>query len=148
MRKQYSKSEVKEFLATHPFATQTITKKSIVVLDDNQLFVDGRLSFLNFDGDWIPSLRLLLLQPHLLAQVVVDKGAIRFVVNGADVMRPGIVQTDDFSKGALVVIVDEGFYKPLAVGKALFSSEEMNKKSTGKVVSLLHFIGDMYWEKG
>ncbi len=146
MRKQFSKSDIKQFLEEHSFAKDLMTKKSKVAKDDDQLFIDNKLCFLYFDGVWGPSLKLLLEHPKLLPQVVVDKGAIKFVVNGADVMRPGIVCMDDFSKDAIVVIVDEGFGKPLAVGKALFSSSEMLQMTGGKVVSMLHHIGDEYWE--
>ncbi|MCF7798616.1 RNA-binding protein [Candidatus Woesearchaeota archaeon] len=147
MRKQFSKSDIKQFLEAHTFARGLFTKKSQVVQDDAALFVDNKLYFLLFNDVWCPSLKLLVDNPTLLPHVVVDKGAIKFVVNGADVMRPGIVRMDSFCLGALVVIVDEGFGKPLAVGTALFSSDDMRKMDSGKVVTLLHHIGDAYWEK-
>jgi len=146
MRKQLSKSDIKQFLDEHSFASGLMSKKSAVVLDDDQLFVDGQLCFLRFTNQWIPSLRLLMKDVSLLPRVVVDKGAIKFVVNGADIMRPGITSVDDFSSQAIVVVVDEGFNKPLAVGKALYSSSELLLLSSGKVVSLLHHVGDAYWE--
>ena len=111
------------------------------------LYFKGELFALLVDDIWVPSLRLLLKDPSLLPHVVVDKGAIKFVVNGADVMRPGIVRVDEFDEGAVVVIVDEGYGKPLAVGKALFDSMELMAQTGGKSVAMLHHIGDSYWEK-
>lgn len=147
MRKQYSKSDIKAFLETHSFAKDVMTKKSSVARENDCLFVNGELSFLCFGGVWCPSLQLLLKQPAILPHVVVDKGAIKFVVNGADVMRPGIVRVDFFEQGAIVVVVDEGYGKPLAVGKALVNSQELSELRSGKVVRLLHHIGDEYWKQ-
>ena len=55
--------------------------------------------------------------------MTVDTGAIPYVVNGADIMRPGIVAvTDDVKANAPVQIVDERHGKPLAIGIALFDA--------------------------
>ncbi|MFX1258834.1 MAG: DUF1947 domain-containing protein, partial [Promethearchaeota archaeon] len=43
---------------------------------------------------YIPVLSFLLENKVDLKTIVVDKGAIRFVTNGADVMRPGITSID------------------------------------------------------
>lgn len=147
VRKQYSKSDIKQFLEQTSFAQQYVDKKSQLVEDDGVLYLRGEVFALLVEEEWVPSLRLLLKNPSLLPHVVVDKGAIKFVVNGADVMRPGIVRVDAFEQGAVVVIVDEGYGKPLAVGKALFSTEELMAQKGGKSVTMLHHIGDAYWEK-
>ena len=74
-------------------------------------------------------------------------GAVRFVVNGADVMRPGIVEIEDgISKDDLVSVIDKNNRKPLAVGIALFSAEEMKAMSTGKVIKNIHYVGDELWK--
>src|SRR5262245_30001988 len=61
-------------------------------------------------------------KPEILNQfpsVTVDMGAIRFVCNGAKVMRPGITNFESFKKGNIVVIKDQTHGKALAVGVAL-----------------------------
>jgi PUA domain protein len=74
--------------------------------------------------------------------VTVDAGAISFVSDGADVMRPGIVEADpSIEEGDLVVIVEETHGKALAVGRALTSGDDMVGES-GKVVASLHHVGD------
>ena len=74
--------------------------------------------------------------------VTVDAGAISFVSDGADVMRPGIVEADDaISAGDLVVIAEETHGKVLAVGRARVAGEEMVGDS-GKVVDSIHHVGD------
>ncbi len=72
-------------------------------------------------------------------------GAVKFVVNGADIMRPGIVEIADVNEGEYVVIVDENNRKALAVGIALYSGEEMKQKDGGKVIKNIHYVGDELW---
>jgi PUA-domain protein len=77
--------------------------------------------------------------------VVVDAGAVRFVVNGADIMNPGIVEADpEIAAGDLVIIVEERHKKPLAIGRALIPGLEM--KGEGKAVKSLHHVGDQIWK--
>ncbi|TYT62539.1 RNA-binding protein [Natrialba swarupiae] len=74
--------------------------------------------------------------------VTVDAGAISFVSDGADVMRPGITEaTDDISPDDLVVIAEESHGKVLAVGRARVDGSEMVGEE-GKVVDSLHHVGD------
>jgi PUA-domain protein len=78
--------------------------------------------------------------------VTVDAGAIEFVSNGADVMRPGIVDADDdIDAGDLVVINEEGHGKFLAVGRALVDGSEMTGNE-GRVVESVHHVGDDLYE--
>ncbi len=144
MRKQFSKSDVKQFLTEHSFAADFMDKKSNVVQEDQVLIINKEPLFLLIDNQWIPSLRLLL-KKLVLPKVVVDKGAIKFVVNGADVMRPGITTCDEFVQFEYVVIVDETLGKPIAVGQALLASDRLLEEKGGKVIKNLHFIGDEYW---
>jgi PUA-domain protein len=78
--------------------------------------------------------------------VTVDAGAISFVSDGADIMRPGITEADaDISEGDLVVVEEETHGKALAVGRALADGDDMVGDS-GKVVENLHHVGDELFE--
>jgi len=101
--------------------------------------------FFQHEELYAPTLKAL--QEHdLLKRVVVDMGAIKFVVSGADIMRPGITRIDPgIGKGDFVVIVDETHGKPLAVGIAAYSSEEMQASDSGKVIQNIHYVGDHIW---
>ncbi|TKX70368.1 RNA-binding protein [Halorubrum sp. SP9] len=78
--------------------------------------------------------------------VTVDAGAISFVSDGADVMRPGIVEADpEIREGELVVVAEETHDKVLAVGRALVDGDEMAGDS-GKVVDSIHHVGDDLYE--
>lgn len=151
MRKQYSKSDIKNFVQQNPFASSLLSKKSTVVQEDDCLYVDTTLCFIEQNGAWFPSLRLLVTKKDalssILPKVVVDKGAIKFVVNGADIMRPGITSCETFFKNDLVVVVDETVGQPIAVAKALYSSQELMDQKKGKVLDTLHHVGDEYWKK-
>lgn len=85
--------------------------------------------------------------PDVLPRVIVDLGAAKRIVNGADVMAPGIRGFEgEFNVGDLVVIVEEAKLKPIAIGEALTSRSEAENMSKGKVVKNLHHIGDRYWK--
>ena len=102
-------------------------------------------SFFYHDGKLLPTLKYLL-EHDVLKRVTVDMGAVRFVVNGADIMRPGVVGVaEGVVEGEYVVIVDENNMKPLAVGQALLSSSEMQNQSSGKSVKNVHYVGDSLW---
>ncbi|MDE1862452.1 MAG: RNA-binding protein [Thaumarchaeota archaeon] len=79
-------------------------------------------------------------------RVIVDAGAIKFVCNGANIMRPGIKSFTDFQRDQIVCVVEETHNKFLAVGRSLVSSEEMKTITKGEVVRNMHYISDRYWE--
>jgi PUA-domain protein len=82
-----------------------------------------------------------------MPRVVVDMGAIRHVVGGADIMAPGIRKvTGEFAEGQFLVVVDEKYGKYLAVGKAILGSVPLAAAKKGKVVENVHYVGDMIWE--
>jgi PUA domain protein len=76
----------------------------------------------------------------------VDGGAIPYVVNGADVMRPGIVSvSDDVKVKEPVQIVDERHGKPLAIGIALLDAPDMRARISGKMCKNFHHVSDEIW---
>lgn len=79
-------------------------------------------------------------------RVTVDSGAIKFVCNGANIMRPGIRKYSEFKKDQIVCVVEETHNKFIAIGKTLVSSDEMPNITKGEVVKNLHYISDKYWE--
>ena len=83
----------------------------------------------------------------LFPKIVVDMGAVPYVCKGADVMAPGVSEIQgDFVENGLLLIVDERRRKPLAVGSALFDSEEMKNIQRGKTIKTLHYVGDKLWD--
>ena len=118
----------------------------VVVGEDVVYFVDGAPSIVRTKGILLPSLKFSKAVDSL-PRVVVDMGAVAHIANGADVMRPGIKEVrDSFGRGGLVVIVDEKFGKPIALGLAQVDSEEMRGVSKGKVIQTVHYVGDELWK--
>ena len=79
--------------------------------------------------------------------IIVDKGAVKFVVNGADIMRPGITKIDEgIQKGEIVVILEETHKKPISICVSEASSEELKAMTHGKALKNIHFVGDSVWK--
>ncbi|HJU95805.1 MAG TPA: PUA domain-containing protein [Nitrososphaera sp.] len=78
--------------------------------------------------------------------VTIDRGAVKFVCNGAKVMRPGIVNFESFKKGDIVVVKEQTQGRALAVGLALEDSEVAEQMTKGYVIDTLHYISDKIWE--
>ncbi|MCL1977646.1 MAG: DUF1947 domain-containing protein [Candidatus Bathyarchaeota archaeon] len=79
-------------------------------------------------------------------KITVDMGAIPFVCKGANVMAPGIRRVEgEFSKGDLVVVVDEKHGKALALGESMFDAVVFREIKSGPVIKTLHYVSDKYW---
>lgn len=119
------------------------------ILDDGTriLILKNEILFFEKNGTLFPSLHALLKGMVSIPKITVDMGAVRFVVNGADIMRPGITKIDDnIIENSVVVIVDEKHGKPLAVGEAILDSESMREATKGKVVRSIHYVNDDLWD--
>ncbi|HIH72501.1 MAG TPA: DUF1947 domain-containing protein [Thermococcaceae archaeon] len=80
-------------------------------------------------------------------RVVVDQGAVPHILNGADVMAPGIVDADEeIKEGDFVFVVEEEYGRPLAIGIALMDGKTMKEKKKGKAVKVIHHAKDKIWE--
>jgi PUA domain protein len=100
------------------------------------------------DGEREPFLTVqgLNAYPPERGVVTVDAGAVSFVSDGADVMRPGIVGADPgVEAGDLVAVDEESHGKFLAVGRARTDGADMVGDS-GKVVDSVHHVGDDLFE--
>ena len=125
-------------------------KKSILQLYETEsgsaLVFEERPIFILMGANMIPTLHLIRSSGSLLPKITVDKGAINFVVKGADIMRPGITHIEDgIAEGDLVLIVEETNGAPLAVGSAKYDGRDMKEMDKGKVVKNLHHLKDYWW---
>jgi PUA domain protein len=77
---------------------------------------------------------------------VVDPGAVKFIINGADTMSPGIVDADPtINEGDLVIIVEQAHSKAIAIGRALIAGKDM-VRGKGKAIKSIHYVGDELWK--
>lgn len=145
-RTQISHKDIEHQLKEHNIE---VTKKDhFELINDKIVLINHIPTFFIHEGKYIPTLKYLLEHP-ILKKITVDMGAVKFVVGGADIMRPGIVEIEsEIKKDEAVVIIDINNKKPLAVGIALFSSAEMQDMKTGKVIKNIHYVGDDVWKVG
>jgi PUA domain protein len=114
--------------------------------DERVVLVDGEPLVAFFDDEPFLTVRGANEFPPERRVVTVDAGAVSFVSDGANVMRPGIVEADGaIEPGDLVCIAEETHGKVLAVGRADVDGSEMVGDS-GKVVESLHHVGDELYE--
>jgi predicted RNA-binding protein (TIGR00451 family) len=91
---------------------------------------DHCYAFFLYEKKLFPHLRVLHQFPESLPRVQVDRGAIKFVLNGADIMCPGLTSKGgrldvELPKHSPVAVFAEGMEHPLAVGYTLMSTEDM-----------------------
>ena len=110
------------------------------------LVVDGNYTFVEVGTELFPFVGSKSLTSKL-PSVYIDEGAIKFILKGADVMRPGILRYDEWGdKGRLLVVRDVGKERALAIGRALVASAEMASMTKGVSVKNLHYAGDRVWD--
>ena len=148
MNKRWANNEKKELntiLEEKYNLHNYIDKKDLVDMQENIICVNNRRLFFYYETHLLPTLHLLL-EKQVLKRITVDMGAVKFVIKGADIMRPGITKIEDvIKKDDIIVIIDETHGKPLAIGKALFDGETIKTMNSGKVIKNIHYIGDTIW---
>eukprot|EP00878_Enallax_costatus_P021786 GHUV01023085.1.p1 GENE.GHUV01023085.1~~GHUV01023085.1.p1 ORF type:complete len:156 (-),score=16.38 GHUV01023085.1:42-509(-) len=105
----------------------------VAYINDVPLFYSDR------DGHWFPTLRILHQYPDMMPKLRTDKGAIKFVLSGANIMCPGLTSPgatihDEVTAlagfGSLQVPVPkEQLWSPTP---AVSSSSNSNSSSTGR----------------
>ncbi|KAJ2161038.1 translation machinery-associated protein 20 [Coemansia sp. RSA 552] len=115
--------------------------------------VDGEvLFFQHFDDPIIPTLHLLHQYPDIMPKVQVDRGAIKFVLSGANIMCPGLTSPGAWlpekglEKGAVVAVMAEGKENALATGITTMSTEDIKKINKGNGVELVQYLNDPLWK--
>lgn len=109
-----------------------------------------RIVFWNIrDGPWIPTLRLLQRYPTLLPVLLTDASCPKFILQGAQMMAPGIHQMDqDLPRGAIVSVSIQGA-PPFYIGRLTQAGKEiMAEGRHEQAVETLNIIGDGFWEYG
>ena len=125
-------------------------KRGIELLElesgERLFYHNGKPLLIEHDGKIMPSLAMPQQLLDALPKVVVDMGAVPFVVNGAAIMAPGIRAVQEGTKvGDVVLVVDERHSKGLAIGVLLMERDEILAKKKGKAVKNVHHVGDEIW---
>eukprot|EP01094_Clydonella_sp_ATCC50884_P006658 TRINITY_DN15870_c0_g1_i1.p1 TRINITY_DN15870_c0_g1~~TRINITY_DN15870_c0_g1_i1.p1 ORF type:complete len:192 (+),score=56.04 TRINITY_DN15870_c0_g1_i1:32-577(+) len=118
---------------------------SLVVCGGEVLFFQER------NGPFFPTLRLLHQYPQMLPTVQVDKGAIKHIFKGANIMCPGLTSPGarmetPLEAETIVAVHAEGKELPLCIGMTKMSTDEIKKVNAGIGVELCHYLGDGLWK--
>ena len=103
------------------------------------------------EGPIIPHLKLLHKYPFLLPTCQVDEGGIKYLINGADVMIPGLISkggklpTEKEIPHNIVAVLCEGLENAIAIGQMQMSAEEMKSKEKGMGIKVYTHLGDDTW---
>ncbi|KAK1931444.1 Malignant T-cell-amplified sequence 1 [Phytophthora citrophthora] len=139
-----------------PYAEMLMPKKApmVVAKCHNHIQIvlhEGEPVFFNQrDGPFMPTLKLLHKVPHVMKQVRADKGAIPFVLSGANVMCPGLTSAggdmpESLEAGTPVAIMAEGKEHAMAIGILTLSTDDIRSKNKGVAIEMVHFLGDDLW---
>jgi len=119
----------------------------------NLIVVNTEIVFFNErDGPYFPTLRLLHKYPDILPKVQVDRGAIKFVMSGANIMCPGLTSKGgklpevDMPKDSIVAVMAEGKQHALAVGRFAMSFSEIREKNKDIGIDNIHYLNDGLWK--
>ncbi|ELK34457.1 Malignant T cell-amplified sequence 1 [Myotis davidii] len=130
---------IEQFPGIEPWLNQIMPKKDPVKIvrcheHIEILTVNGELLFFRQrEGPFYPTLRLLHKYPFILPRQQVDKGAIKFVLSGANIMCPGLTSPGaklyPAAADTVVAIMAEGKQHALCVGVMKMSAEDIEKTS-------------------
>ncbi|GAA5988221.1 hypothetical protein JCM5350_007616 [Sporobolomyces pararoseus] len=112
------------------------------------------LFFQHFDGPFYPTLKVLHKYPGMLPRVGVDRGAIKFVLGGANIMCPGMTSATGYlpptekniPKGTPVAVHAYGKENALAIGLTAMSTDDIRSINKNIGVDMIHFLGDDLWK--
>lgn len=118
-----------------------------VEIDDRRsLLLFSSFTAIKFDNEILPFLRdeeVLQAFPS----IEVDSGAVEYICNGANVMRPGVTRWGSpFKKDDIVAVQEDKHKKFISVGIALINQGDAERMVRGAVVKNAHYVGDRFWE--
>lgn len=98
---------------------------NLILVNKEPLFIQLR------DSHYLPTLRLLHRYPDIMPRVQVDRGAIKYVLKGADVMCPGLTSAGgrldvELGSDVAVAIQAEGKEHAVAIGILKLSTADMS----------------------
>ena len=122
----------------------SIEKKDEIIEKENILYKNNTKYLIIKDSNYLPHLKSVNEKEY--KSIYVDKGAIPYIIKGADIMRPGIRKIDEnIEKGELILVKDETHGKILAIGFAELTSEDIKMQEKGKSVKIYHYVSDTYY---
>lgn len=115
------------------------------------LMVNNEILFFQKKNEpWFPTLRLVHKYPAIMKRMQVDRGAIKFVLSGANIMCPGFTSKGgdiptELEEGEPVAIYAEGKEHCMALGMMLMSTADIKSVNKGIAVENIHYLLDGLW---
>ena len=83
--------------------------------------------------------------------MVCDKGAIRHIFSGSNVMAPGLTSeggiiVEGLEAGTPVAVMAEGKKHAMAVGYLAMSSKDIKDTGKGMAIEIIQFLNDSLWK--
>ncbi|KAK2965875.1 hypothetical protein RJ640_024717 [Escallonia rubra] len=157
VQRKIRNSIAEEYPGLEPVLDDLLPKKSPLIVAKcpnhlNLVVVNNVPLFFNIrDGPYMPTLRLLHQYPDIMKKLQVDRGAIKFVLAGANIMCPGLtspggVLDDDVGEETPVAIMAEGKQHALAIGFTKMSAKDIKAINKGIGVDNMHYLNDGLWK--
>lgn len=120
---------------------------SRVELVDNEIvLIDNRPAWFRYNGRLVPTV-VTLLDYNFLRKIYVENGAVPNIRKTREVKRVSVVKIEKpIAKAQFVCVVNEKWDRPFAVGVALYSGDDIDKLKAGKIIDVVHSVGDRIWE--
>ncbi|KAK7317103.1 hypothetical protein RJT34_01059 [Clitoria ternatea] len=157
VQRKIRQSIAEEYPGLEPVLDDILPKKSPLIVAKCQnhlnlvLVNNVPLFFSVRDGPYMPTLRLLHQYPNIMKKLQVDRGAIRFVLAGANIMCPGLTSPggaldEEVGAECPVAIMAEGKQHALAIGFTKMSAKDIKAINKGIGVDNLHYLNDGLWK--
>ncbi|GER45999.1 malignant T-cell-amplified sequence 1 [Striga asiatica] len=174
VQRKIRQSIAEEYPGLEPVLDDLLPKKSPLVVAKcpnhlNLVLVNNVPLFFNVrDGPYMPTLRLLhqccalslsrcvcvavvAFDPNIMKMLQVDRGAIKFVLSGANIMCPGLTSPggaldDEVEAETPVAIMAEGKQHALAIGFTKMSAKDIRTLNKGIGVDNMHYLNDGLWK--
>lgn len=80
-----------------------------------------------------------------------DKGAIKHILSGSDIMCPGLTSpggkmTEGLERGTVVSITAEGKKQPMGIGITVLGTDEIRKQNKDVGIELIQHLNDGLWK--
>ncbi|CAG9474771.1 cell cycle regulator protein, putative [Plasmodium vivax] len=125
------------------FLGKCINHVTVIIGNNELLFFQIR------NGPWMPNLKLVHKYPFMMPQIQVDKGAIKNVLRGSNIMCPGVTspggKLDDVESNTVVQIRAEDKEFACALGITTMSSKEILEVNKDICIENIHYLNDGLW---
>ncbi|CAL9145942.1 unnamed protein product, partial [Musa hybrid cultivar] len=157
VQRKIRQSIADEYPGLEPLLDDILPKKAPLIVTKcqnhlNLVVVNNVPLFFNIrDGPYMPTLRLLHQYPDIMKKFQVDRGAIKFVLSGANIMCPGLTSPggtldEEVLEETPVAIMAEGKQHALAIGYTKLSAKDIKTINKGIGVDNMHYLNDGLWK--